>query len=68
MKKNPPHMLMKSWRNQVIDLSWKKFEKKTPEQRNFSLLKTVFSSCFCKSTIWFLPKRNINSKWVIPNN
>ena len=36
-----------------------------------SLLKfhfgTVFSFCLCKSTTWFLRKRNIDSKWVIPN-
>ena len=29
---------------------------------------TVLSFCLCKSTTWFLRKRKIDSKWVIPNN
>ena len=33
-----------------------------------NLFAAVFSFCLCKSTTWFLRKRNIDSKWVIPNN
>ena len=28
----------------------------------------ILSFCLCKSTTWFLRKREIDSKWVIPNN
>ena len=27
-----------------------------------------FCYCLCKSTTWFLRKRDIESKWIIPNN
>ena len=56
----------------------KMWKKKTQNKKNLYLknlhlyLKnhsgTVFSSCLCKSTSWFLRKRNIDSKRVIPNN
>ena len=29
---------------------------------------TILSFWLCKSTTWFLRKREIDSKWVIPNN
>ena len=45
---------------------WKKPTKQKKIKERIHIL--VFSSSLCKSTTWFLDKRIIDSKWIIPNN
>ena len=50
---------------------WKIPEEESKKRTCIFTLKLTlgqFLFCLCKSTTWFLRKRKIDSKWVIPNN